>query len=160
MSPHLELDGVKVCAALASNRLCRLFRLAWRRLPEEARRDIVRHWLDPDHHGIFSRPVVALTERPVDGVAVAVTSMRGFLLRFHALVLVEWDEERIEDLIAHQLAHVHDYAVDGTDLSQYLWSDESLATAERASAAMEEYAMETMRDWGFDPVQDAAWPTK
>lgn len=154
MGPCIDLDGVAVSTAHVTPRFCRLLRLAWQRLPDDDRRAITRHWSDPAHQTIAPAPLFLLTRRAVDGAAAGATSMSGFLLRFDGRVIAEWDEERVEDLIARQLAHVHNYATEGTDMSRFRWSEDSLRVGEQVREVMDDYARDRALAWGFEPVYD------
>ena len=140
MPDAIELNGVQLPTAFMTERLATLFHDVWHKLPEIDRKRMIEYWNGREQQGILADPVVAVTNKMVDNKALGATNMFGFMLRFWKTFVDKGFEAKVQDVIAHELAHVFDYATNGKD-----------------SDASEEFADDTMRRWGFNPdsVKDA-----
>lgn len=157
-------------------RFAGLFAKTWRRLPLWARRRLLKHWREDAHvvriltsvphhqrNGIRAvSPRVELVhgwtagsilwpgdgdhDTRVDGLGKCFA--RGHRLRFHAPSVDRMPEDVVQDLIAHELAHVYQEAC-GMLLR--------FGTEDPKSGLVEEDADEMMNRWGFDPESIDEW---
>ena len=105
-------------------RFADLFRQTWARLPLYARRRILQHWRAGAHPFIAVSPDIELTDfwserktgRGLRGDKACVFR-RGHKLRFCTKIVCAYPDNLVCDLIAHELAHVHQWAR-GDDLNE------------------------------------------
>jgi hypothetical protein len=134
-------------------RFVRLFRYAWSRLPLWVRRRILAHWRDGDHGTIFrqllkSSPQIELVGSwPGRNNALACVKANGHHLRFWSQIVHRFPDELVEDLIAHELAHVLQGAIGRLTYDADVNDDEEL----------EEDANLKMESWGFDAYAMDDW---
>lgn len=145
------------------------FRATWRRLPLYARRGILRHWREPERANVapgvaeYLRAMVAhrggpliwlvdtWTSRSRDGAIrddlylMAEVREVGIQLHFHGEAFAAMPANVAEDVIAHELAHVLQYALRGTEINQ--WPPDEVETE----------ADDYITDWGFDPESPDRW---
>ena len=124
-------------------RFARLWGETWRRLPLGVRRALLRHWRSPEaiRYGVLQPPLIELLEDwgvREDGDLGAV-SRGGHQIRFAADVVDAMPDDIVRDLIAHELAHVYQWAI-GEDMTP---------DPEFGFLDIEECADEMVRDWGF-----------
>jgi len=148
--PHLGIGDDKRFAAI--------FRNTWRKLPFRDRRMMVMHWrmCEPFRIREFWSPYVALSDdwtffdgarrHPKD---IAACGHSGHVLFFHASVVDTMPAVHVEELIAHELAHVIQHAngeMPQTDRSVPRCLDDSESDAD-----------EIMEQWGFEPSAMDKW---
>lgn len=135
-----------------------IFRNTWKKIPLWARRMMVKHWrtcpqfLRP---GFWSPAISMAKDWAISDRVVrqprdcAACGRCGHCLFFYAPVVDAMPVQHVEELIAHELAHVvQDASGDcsQTDRSEPRWND-----------PCEEIADEIMNDWGFDPWAMDEW---
>lgn len=137
-----------------------IFRAAWGRIPLGSRRRILAHW----RQGYLGQPgpLVEVLDYPPDGDrAMAMASHFGHRLQFQAEYVDAMPGDVLQDLIAHELAHVVQSASgirctargdDGT--SEWSCQDGSYFGD---ALEIEQDADETMAAWGFDPNSPDRW---
>ena len=123
------------------------FKRTWKRLPLGPRRRILAAWKCGDS-GTIGRTTVLVSPQIelVDGWsgrrdAVGAAGANGHLLRFFAPDIRRMPDNLVEDLIAHELAHVYQGALRMLD-----WDE----TDELQVAVDEQEADILMEEWGFD----------
>jgi hypothetical protein len=150
-------------------RFVRLFRSTWRRLPLWARRRILGFWHDADDamaNLVLHSPHIELldgwSKRQGEGLRgdVGCVSHGGHFLQFHAPVVDLMPEPLVCDLIAHELAHVHQDAC-GIRLKS-VESDGTIVYEDARGGVymageLEEEADATMVSWGFDDEAMDQW---
>lgn len=133
-------------------RFAAIFRDTWCRIPLKARRIMVKHWRKSEPawaiQGLWS-PTIQLTDdwefsdRSVrQPKEVAACGRNGHSLYFYAPLVDAMPVVHVQELIAHELAHVVQYGIGeppSTDRSVPRWSDDSELEAD-----------EMMELWGFD----------
>jgi hypothetical protein len=132
-----------------AQRFARLFVETWKRIRLGPRRAILRHWRDDrKNHTLTFSPWIELSSswtgqevrRGGHGLrgTKANTSSRGHKLRFWSKIVAVYPDNLVQDLIAHELAHVYQWA---TDRQPEGFDDAML---------VEEDADWLMRVWRFD----------
>lgn len=139
-------------------RFADIVRKTWKMIPTWARRMMVKYWRACPGGFIpaFWSPTIALDldwhfsehgfRHPKD---LAACGCFGHRLFFYAPVVDAMPSQHVEELIAHELAHVVNHAsgdVIQTDRTQPRWND-----------VAEEIADEIMQTWGFDPWAMDRW---
>lgn len=131
----------------------------WRRIPLGARRLMVRHWRRSEPiwaiQGLWS-PTIQLTEywelsdqsvrQPKD---LAGCGRNGHSLYFYAPLVDAMPAQHVQELIAHELAHVVQYAIGEpphSDRTLPRWCDQTEIIAD-----------EIMELWDFDPWAMDKW---
>lgn len=132
---------IHIFAPEGGDRFASLFRLTWSRLPLWARREILGHWRCGGAGGLFRHLVGRIPKIELVGgwsgrEALAAVRSNGHHLQFDAAVVREMPDHLVQDLIAHELAHVHQGAT-GLFYSMPLH-------------VLEQDANELMEAWGFD----------
>ena len=150
-------------------RFRQLFRTAWRRIPFAYRRLMVKHWRcddDPDSGIAWSPNIQLLVEwgdaegwgaQRKDGKIwcmqqrtdeYAIMSTRGHRLFFYAPSIDAMPDSIVQDIIAHELAHV----------CQAAEGDERVPVEElRLLDPREMDANKIIADWDFDPDSVDVW---
>ena len=140
-------------------RFAAIFRDTWPRIPLKARRLMVNHWRKSEPiwaiQGFWS-PMIQLADdwefsdrtvrHPKD---FAACGRNGHSLFFYAPLVDAMPGHHIQELIAHELAHVIQYALgepSSTDRTLPRWCDEA-----------ESHADEIMELWDFDPWAMDDW---
>lgn len=120
-------------------RFASIFRSTWNALPLWARRRILRHWREPSEQGVdvLNLTIELISDVPdEDGPGIATCCNLGHYLEFYEPLVDRMPDECVTALIAHELAHVLQYADDAM-------------TRDKESA--EEIAAEIIRcDFGID----------
>ncbi len=136
-----------------AERFTRLFRETWLRIPYWCRRRMLIHWRPcPECPSNILNPRVELLEfwkdtplRGLRGLKAAVYQ-RGHQLRFRTRIVNAYPDHLVRDLIAHELAHVCQYATG------------SFATEGDDAEARNEIGADDMVDfWGFEPYAMDEW---
>lgn len=157
-------------------RFARVFAATWWKLPRYARREMRAHWRSdrtgrmpcavPDRLGrvVFAPPRIQLLngwDRPSTGRIrtgalpdggharhpLGVAFAEGFLLRFYAPVVDRLPDHLLEYLIAHELAHVLQYAIGPERMF-------GCPAAEVTEGMVEEEADAAVGEWGFALSED------
>ncbi len=166
-------------------RFASLFRETWKRIPLWGRRRMLGHWRATaptlegwlaiqqqlEQHGIKRRPDpephywmlphLELTSDPLRNDVLAWTSDRGDRLKFHGEPVATMPDDVVQDLIAHELAHVMQSA-DGVWAGQsypdgdvdYFYRD---GTYLGGRLEIEVDADYTIMRWGFDTDSIERW---
>lgn len=129
-------------------RFARLFRETWVRIPLYARRYILKHWKSDDvlRFAVRYSPSIELADtwdgkKPGDA---GWAHRGGHSLRFARRRVEKMPDEVVCDLIAHELAHVFQWAI-GEDLNSL------------DAFNIEIIADEIMESWGFDAESIDRW---
>lgn len=147
-----------LCFAGDAGRFATLFRSTWKQLPLYARRAMLRYWRGQPPPTMLLSPTIELTEAFTgfwrrgdysirDRDAYAVTSAAGFKLSFNAVLFGDMPDDVACNLIAHELAHVCQWAW-RTDHEQPVGADPEEA---------EEEADDITTDWGYPPEMFDDW---
>jgi hypothetical protein len=145
------------------DRLARLFHETWRRVPLGPRRAMLGYWRTEADQRMSLTPTVDLlndwsSRRGRRGLRgdKAETSERGCKLRFWTKIIAVYPDELVLDLIAHELAHVYQWAVDAMPTDGW---DAVLLAEEDADFLMESWGFSAtaMDDW--DLANDISRPT-
>lgn len=103
---HLYLHR---CDGDGGSRFIDLFHRSWERLPEGVRRRLLYYWTT---HRADGPRIELLDDWPDRGTATACVDRRGHRIRFFAPDMAsDAGDEAIMGVIAHELAHVHQWAV-------------------------------------------------
>ncbi len=137
------------------------FIATWKRMPLWARRRILSHWRS-DHELNFTRkPVIELLSdwSSRGRKDLACCARHGFILRFWSKRFDAMPDAVQCDVIAHELAHVHQHAVGWKIVS---WNNSTHITVdgngdELFPGDVEQDADDTMDFWGFDPESVDRW---
>ena len=103
-------------------RFAGIFNFAWKKIPANARRQIVRYWrswrtlLVPDI--TLSAFPIPIRDLPVTGVGAHVTSL-GRELWFCTPWIMEGPDDLVAWVIAHELAHVYQHATNTMPSGKY-----------------------------------------
>jgi len=129
-------------------RFAHLFRETWDRLPLNARRAILKLWKSNDVRstGVLLSPDIEYAsdwsgKEPGD---VGYVRCGGHIIRFASRRVEKMPDDVVQDLIAHELAHVYQWA-----------SGEDMHVLD--SFDIEYFADEIMDYWGFDPESIDRW---
>jgi hypothetical protein len=105
-------------------RFARLFAETWRRLPYRVRRHVLKHWRESDLSFVNYSPQIELvdfwSQRMVEaglGGDKAAVFCLGHRLVFWTKIVDAYPDDLVRDLIAHELAHVYQWAI-GCDLDE------------------------------------------
>lgn len=127
-------------------KFARLFRETWIRIPLWARRPMFKHWRR-DFHGVrvIGAPAIYVSDWWPDREPgqLGVCGQRGHRLNFWAKAVLEYPDENVRELIAHELAHVLQHARSTTDVGSDRW-------VPRWCDDFELEADEIMEAWDFD----------
>jgi hypothetical protein len=130
-------------------RFAELFQRAWKRIPLWGRRRILKHWKHGDH-GTVHRQLVPDSPRIelVSGWigrddAMGLVKYNGHLVRFSSDIVHLMPDAHVQELIAHELAHVYQGAF--------------CPLVEYARDEAEDSANDIMRRWTFDPFDMDDW---
>jgi hypothetical protein len=127
----------------------------WDMLPEEDRAKIEALWCDSGRgHTDTPCPIFMCLKGQVHGGAYGATNWGGFLVRVNGQAIANTNQgynDGIDSLIAHELAHVFDYATEGVR-DRGTWSIETQKSEEDATKRIEAFANDTQRRWGFPPL--------
>lgn len=146
-------------------RFARLFREAWKHLPLYARRRILGHWRDDDAPRIFGMvysPLIHL-EDDWDGRKrgrglrgdLGMVHREGHMIHFWTKIVAAFPDELVRDLIAHELAHVHQFACGWDFDDSYEREEEADRRGELwgfSSTAMDEWMLEHGHTRVIDPA--------
>jgi hypothetical protein len=145
-----------------SPRFARLFQETWKRIPLGARRRMLAYWRTGRNYGHILSPTVELASYQFRGRRdYAAVDHCGHRLRFRAKFFDRMSEDVVQDVIAHELAHVLQSAggircvrewADGR--AHYVFSD---GTDFGGNRDLEEDADFTIDCWGFDPEAVDRW---
>ena len=163
--PLLPRHGVKLHAPDGGGaRFAQLFRETWRRLPLYARRRILALWREPvDDRGQGIRPPADSVERRLE-IEVAWRGAqgdwaccrdRGHTIYFWTEFVSAIPDDLVPDLIAHELAHVHQWAC-GHDLASGL-AQTRMGWVEFGTLEIEIDADEQADDWGSSSTALEDW---
>jgi hypothetical protein len=143
-------------------RFARLFRETWVRLPLSVRRKLLAHWRKGGTLGFIVSPDVELSDYPFGpGRTFGMVDHYGHRLRFRAKFVDPMPDNVVQDLIAHELAHVLQSAqgircvrkwTDGR--AKYVDSD---GMDFGGNFEIELSADEAMSRWGFNPESLDDW---
>jgi len=136
-----------------------IFRDTWRRIPLRAKRLMVRHWRMSEPvwaiQGFWS-PVIELADywefsdrtvrHPKDAAACG---RNGHSLYFYAPLVDAMPVVHVQELVAHELAHVVQFAIGEPPSGD--------RTLPRGSDDAEMVADEIMEEWGYDPNAMDDW---
>lgn len=157
---------------LAENhvRFTALFRATWKRLPLGVRRQILRHWrtgftICPEWFPLS--PVIeivpliwprdAKTEEEAARIWGNVTAL-GHKVQFSATIIDKMPDAIAQDLIAHELAHVHQFACGMiSEIDNGVRWDVWPNGDKFAPGDTEEDADEQMLNWGFSSFAMDEW---
>jgi hypothetical protein len=172
MLPILPRSGLFMfCIAGNGRRFAELFAAAWRRLPLWVRRRMLGHWrtnsacrmlagipIAEDADGRvtqFLSPKIELAcdeyfEACVEGgrKTSGAWKAQGHHLIFNGTHTDRMPDSVVQDLVAHELAHVHQYVC---GLQHYFGTDDP------THGELELEADEMMECWGFDPESIDRW---
>jgi len=136
------------------------FRDTWRRIPLNARRAMVGHWRKSQPLSAIQMvwsPLICLCNewelsdetwrQPKDA---GVCGHNGHTLYFYAPLVDAMPPQHVGELIAHELAHVVQYANGEIDFRVGRPIDRNYDDTEN-------YADDIMEDWGFDSVAMDKW---
>ena len=145
-------------------RFAAVFRQAWRRLPLWARRRLLVYWKGSSHKlGVVLSPEVHLTDIPIayEERTLAGVDRSGHRLKFRSDVVDAMPDDVLQDLIAHELAHVLQNAQGIHCIEQY---DDGRAVYAAEDGGIFGGNLEieldadwTMEGWGFDPESIDRW---
>ncbi len=134
------------------HRFSAIFKKTWLEIPLGVRRRLLHHWrTDMFRVPFLDGPEICLADtwykRYGDGAdAVGMCCHVGHNLFFHAPTVDVMPEPFVSELIAHELAHVFQYAyIPAEDIIQI---DDDI---------LEEEAHDLERLWGFDPDPTIEW---
>lgn len=137
-------------------RFARLWDETWRRLPLAVRRAIRRHWRSPKAigYGVIQSPLIELLDdwvvREEGGLGAVFRG--GHQVRFAAEAVDAAPDDVVQDLIAHELAHVHQWAVGEMELLLADSEDPDFNYSE-----IELWADERVLEWGFSVTSIDEW---
>lgn len=143
-------------------RFAQIFRDTWRQIPLKARRLIVKFWrrnTPPWAATGLRSPTIQLTDywefserswRQKNELGIC--GLDGHGLFFYGPVVDKMPQRHVEELIAHELAHVVQSATDGPP-----HTDRTIA---RIFDTTENIADEYMEGWGFDSEAMDEWLNK
>jgi hypothetical protein len=135
-------------------RFTRLFRETWGRIPLGVRRRILAYWREPPAIVWVRFPIAPVIEliphwseretgRGLRGDMANVTG-GGYVMHFWTKIVAVFPDDLVRDLIAHELAHVHQWSIG--------WN---LATED--PYGIEEDADITAEAWGFSASNIDDW---
>jgi hypothetical protein len=166
--PRHKIDAI--IEAGDGPRFVRLFRQAWNRIRLGSRRRMLRHWRGGDGlmFGIIPSPQIRLTNQTylTDRLSFGrrdcgVTGALGHRITFRAKDADAMPDDVLQDLIAHELAHVLQAAEGIHCVRQYRDGRADYADARGeywgGNLEIEEDADSTMLWWGFDPESIDRW---
>jgi hypothetical protein len=171
--PILPFHGINVFVDTGDGaRFVDLFKHTWARVPESARTDITEYWRRQDlasRLGVVMPPLIAMFSdcpelelRPHRGrsgrKAFACVTSAGFALYFRPSIVQAMGKDVVCTLIAHELAHVFDFAA---QVSEALTRDpaaDPLACLRRYDSLHDEIdTAGLLSDWGFDDSLIRQW---
>jgi hypothetical protein len=148
-----------------------VFRQTWKRIPLAFRRLVVKYWREETNPAVITYgaiqpatnkviPLIKLssgwsgfrndkTDPSEQKGVLAEVFARGFVMRFHAQSVALMADSVLGDLIAHEVAHVFQYAAD--------WRVGAPAQEEPDHALLEEDADGLVRSWGFSDTSIDEW---
>jgi hypothetical protein len=145
-------------------RFVAVFRQAWRRLPLWARRRLLAHWKGSGHKlGVVLSPEVHLIDTLIedDPRAIAGVNRFGHRLLFRSDLVAAVPDPVLQDVIAHELAHVLQHAWGIRAIKQFEDGSAVFACADGevfgGNLEIELDADDTIEDWGFDPKSYDRW---
>jgi hypothetical protein len=143
-------------------RFASVFLTTWKRLPLRARRRILGHWRNRYQEAYFSlSPIIELQDCPIRDEALGIVSMFGHWLRFYSEPINKLPDDVLQDLIAHELAHVEQDAAGIRCVKVYPDGRADFTCRDGSyfggNFEIEEDADTTMEDWGFDPESIDRW---
>ena len=146
-------------------RFVRLFRTTWGRLPLRVRRQIAQHWRRQDlasRAGVEQPPMIGMFRdcaelyQRADGsyrgiAAHGCETSFGFELYFNPSTVRAIPNEAVCDLIAHELAHVLDDAVQVSEALMRDPTEDPLRSLRPYDPILDEIDVTNLLlDWGFD----------
>jgi hypothetical protein len=152
MFPLLPRHGIYLFAPHGGGeRFAQLFVETWRRLPLRVRRRVLKHWsTDPFPYQLFKPSIELLAGwssrdrgRGLRGTW-GCSSHHGHTVRFWTRIVAAFPDHLVQDLIAHELAHVDQWAA-GWDLN------------EMDPFEVEEAADWMVENWGFSATAMDEW---
>jgi hypothetical protein len=132
-------------------RFARLFVESWKRLPYYARRLVLRHWKRDTPADMTLKPQIELLSgwsgraggRGLSGAKAAAGGL-GYRLVFWTRIVDVYPDELVRDLIAHELAHIFQWASG--------WN------IDRADPIVcEQHANDLVEAWGFSSTEMDEW---
>lgn len=142
----VNLDDVAVRTNL-ENGAKQVLLSVWGKLPRDAKASIVKHWKTPPYSDEIP-PTFSEWPLPRNHPEEGRTTQRGFYVELKTS-LMNRGGEPAERLVAHELAHVHDWAGNGPTKDNPLWAEVTCDT--EATIQMERYAAMTAMSWKFLP---------
>jgi hypothetical protein len=142
-----------------------LFLETWRRISLGDRRRILRHWRADDSFAreIRRSPSIVLvaTWDEKKHNQSAGTRCLGHGLRFCSADIDEMPDDAVRDLIAHELAHVFQFALGMRYGPEGPWGEQEFVGVDGEKWGdvidIEDGAAEIMSSWGFDPGSLDQW---
>jgi hypothetical protein len=129
----------------------------WSKVPAAVRKEIVDHWTTLDHELCLELSDSWLPKR---GDPNAEVTDIGCTMRFKAAVFQRMPEEAAMWLIAHELAHVYQYANAANEQKMKKWEKERAKgglAKDVAYMETENQADELARGWGFNFAAFCDW---
>jgi hypothetical protein len=162
--PLLARHGIDLTAIDGDGRrFSRVYRETWKRTPLGARRQLLGHWRSGGGlmFGVLLSPIVLLTNQLSARGAFAETSKFGHELKFSGKQVDAMPEDVVQDLIAHELAHVLQNAIGIRCVKQYRDGRADFVDSRGeywgGNLELEENADCEMSIWGFDPYSIDQW---
>lgn len=131
----------------------------WLRIPSPDCERIGSYWSGSKR---YSAPILFFEDPWYGGDALASCKSRGFRLKFDWPTLSLMPSHAIETVIAHELAHVFQWAIGKNRYN--LSNDDLIGNIPRVdltwiseAGRVELHADEVMTSWGFIPIEGTAW---
>ena len=116
------------------DRFVRLFTSAWSELPNAVRKEVITHWTKEENSYVSLELSNAWKNCKSRDAEV---SLAGCEMKFNAAEVDRMPEDVVKSLIAHEFAHVYQYAV---------------GISGRKNDELEDNAEELISNWGFNWV--------
>jgi hypothetical protein len=130
-------------------RLAELVRSSWTRIPARARRRLRAHWKTQEgSHSLSSGPlrIEALPSWPEFRQCLGMCMTAGHAIRLHSLTVQAAPDEVVSTLIAHEIAHVYQFATGAN------WN--------RPNRVIKEEVSRLLDGWGFRESAISKWCQK
>ena len=162
-----------IVAGTGGGRFVALFQLAWTRIPLYARRAVLKYWREglgpaipcppPDSPNIVLTDVpIRLTKtrgamNSIDPELWAKVSCNGHEMTFWSPVINHMPDHLVQDLVAHELAHVFQFARDDSVRRRGMGGGGIRYCTWQSPIVIEVEANEIAEDWGFNSSAMDEW---
>ncbi len=163
--PLLAWHAIDLIATAGNGRrFSQVFRATWKRIPLRIRRRLLGHWRNRGGlmFGVILSPSILLTNHSLrDRKSFAETTKLGHELKFSAKEADDMPDDVLQDLIAHELAHVLQSADGIRCVKQYPDGRADFVNSKGdywgGNVEIEDGADCEMSIWGFDPDSIDKW---